>query len=106
MSAASSRRPDRFHGRVQDQSRACNRPGCLAPGEFRAPDPNGPGPGADGPGQWQWLCLDHVRAFNAGYNFFEGMSREEIERAQMPMSGWEQESRASNGGRRYAAALG
>jgi hypothetical protein len=35
-----------------------------------------------------------VRAFNAGYNFFDGMSREEIERAQMPMSGWEQESRA------------
>ena len=50
--------------------------------------------GADGPGEWQWLCLDHVRAFNAGYNYFEGMSREEIELAQMPHAGWDSEARA------------
>lgn len=84
----------RFHGRVEGQHQACNRPGCLEPGEFRAPDPTGRRPGSDGPGNWQWLCLDHVREFNSGYNYFAGMSREEIEEAQMPMSGWEQESRA------------
>lgn len=94
MSSNASPRPSRFHGRVAGEQRPCNRPGCAEPGEFRAPDPSGPASGPDGPGQWQWLCLDHVRAFNAGYNFFEGMSREDIERAQMPMSGWDQESRA------------
>ena len=31
-------------------------------------------PGFDGPGDWRWLCLDHVREFNAGYNYFDGMS--------------------------------
>ncbi len=94
MSDSGARRHDRFHGRMAGQPRPCNWSGCPEPGEFRAPDPSGPAPGPDGPGQWQWLCLDHVRAFNAGYNFFAGMSREEIERAQMPMSGWDQESRA------------
>jgi hypothetical protein len=90
------RRPvrSRFHGRVEGSQRRCNRPGCTAAGEFRAPDPQGRRPGFDGPGNWQWLCLDHVREFNAGYNYFQGMTREEIEEAQMPMSGWDQESRA------------
>ncbi|NBU78755.1 MAG: molecular chaperone DnaJ, partial [Sphingomonadaceae bacterium] len=77
MSDSGARRQDRFHGRMAGQPRPCNRPGCPEPGEFRAPDPSGLAPGPDGPGQWQWLCLDHVRAFNAGYNFFAGMSRED-----------------------------
>jgi len=92
MSGARSH--DRFHGRVSGSRRPCAVPGCAETGEFRAPAPGGSGPGSDGPGDWQWLCLDHVRAFNAGYNFFEGMSREEIELAQMPHAGWESEARA------------
>ena len=85
---------DRFHGRIGDHRQSCNRRGCPEAGEFRAPDPSGRSPGGDGPGDWQWLCLDHVREFNAGYNYFAGMSREEIEEAQMPLAGWTQESRA------------
>lgn len=84
----------RFHGRVEGNARPCNRAGCREPGEFRAPDPSGRRPGFDGPGNWQWLCLDHVREFNAGYNYFQGMTREEIEEAQMPLGGWDRESRA------------
>jgi len=48
----------------------------------------------DGPPQYRWLCLDHVREFNAGYNFFEGMSADQIMAAQSPTAGWETESRA------------
>jgi hypothetical protein len=48
----------------------------------------------DGPGAWRWLCLDHVREHNARYNFFEGMSPEEIEAAQSPIAGWERATRA------------
>jgi hypothetical protein len=53
----------------------------------------------DGPGTWQWLCLDHVREHNAKYNFFEGMSTEEITEAQHPLAGWDRPSRkfAANG---------
>ena len=85
-------RHDRFHGRVENARRACDYLGCAEPGEFRAPGRLRPS--FDGPGEWRWLCLDHVRAFNAGYDWFEGMSADEILAAQHPVSGWERESRA------------
>jgi len=83
----------RFHGRVPDTDRACEHPGCDEPGEFRAPPLEGASNG-DRPGRYRWFCLDHVRAFNAGYNFFEGMTAEEIHDAQHPFAGWERETRA------------
>jgi hypothetical protein len=54
----------------------------------------------DGPGSWRFLCLDHVREHNAKYNFFDGMSPEEISHAQSPLAGWERPSRkfTANGG--------
>ena len=81
----------RFHGRVESSGRRCERPGCREDGEFRAPGrrPNG----FDGPGEWRWFCLEHVREFNAGYDWFEGMSADEILRAQSPIAGWQTESR-------------
>ncbi len=83
----------RFHGRVENNGRVCAEPGCDQPGEFRAPPLEGPG-GRDGPPVFRWFCLEHVRAFNARYNFFDGMSAEEIHDAQRPMAGWERETRA------------
>ncbi len=67
-------------------------PGCREPGEFRAPGERRPG--FDGPGDYRWFCLDHVRAFNAGYDWFAGMTPEEIVAAQNPIHGWERETRA------------
>jgi DnaJ-domain-containing protein 1 len=82
----------RFHGRYETAIRRCEAPGCTEPGEFRAPGrrPNG----FDGPGDWRWFCLQHVREFNAGYDWFEGMSAEEIIAAQSPIAGWRTETRA------------
>jgi len=89
-----SDRPNaRFHGRVEGAAECCAWGECDRPGEFRAPA-GGRGPGFDGPGAWRWLCLDHVREFNAGYNFFAGMSPDEIVDAQRPLAGWERETRA------------
>lgn len=90
MSTGSERRrPERYHGRVPDAgTRGCEQPGCMAAGEFRAPG------ASRRPGDWRWLCLDHVRAFNAGYNYFTGMDSDEIERAQRLYAGWETETRA------------
>ena len=92
--ASSSRRETRFHGRVERAEAVCSHPGCEAPGEFRAPPADGRRSSFDGPGDWRWLCLDHVRAFNAGYNYFEGMSPDEISAAQTPYGGWDRETRA------------
>ncbi|MGV3482141.1 MAG: J domain-containing protein [Sphingobium sp.] len=86
------KRRSRFHGRVEGGGRLCDHAGCDQPGEFRAPGARRSG--FDGPGDWRWYCLDHVRAFNAGYNFFEGMDADEIAAAQRPFAGWERETRA------------
>ncbi|HEX5238460.1 MAG TPA: DnaJ domain-containing protein [Sphingomicrobium sp.] len=86
----------RLHGRVEGARARCAVPGCTAPGEFKAPlQPAN----FDGPGAWRFLCLDHVREHNATYNFFEGMSTDEITQAQHPLAGWERPSRkfAANG---------
>ena len=64
----------------------CDHPACTNAGEFRAPRSNRV-PGSEG--GWQFLCLDHVRAFNSGYNFFDGLSPDEIRDAQSPLAGWE-----------------
>ena len=78
-------RSARFHGRYEASDRECQAPGCDEPGEFRAPGSRGSS--FDGPGDWRWFCLDHVREFNAGYDWFEGMSAEEIYAAQSPAAG-------------------
>ena len=88
---ADGERKARFHGRVEGDRR-CMVPGCPEAGEFRAPGDRRPG--FDGPGDWQWLCLDHVREFNQRYNYFTGMSAEEIAAQQRPYAGWERETRA------------
>ncbi|MEO6225689.1 MAG: J domain-containing protein [Sphingomicrobium sp.] len=86
----------RFHGRVEGAQAQCAVPGCPAPGEFKAPlQPSN----FDGPGAWRFLCLDHVRQHNSKYNFFDGMSPDEISLAQSPLAGWERASHpfAANG---------
>ena len=85
-----------MHGRIEGARARCAVPGCGAPGEFKAPlEPAN----FDGPGSWRFLCLDHVREHNAKYNFFNGMSPEEISAAQSPLAGWDRPSRkfAANG---------
>ena len=77
---------EKFHGRVRGRAQVCASAGCDEAGEFRAPNPYG--------GDWQYLCLDHVREFNQRYNYFTGMSREQIEEAHLPHGGWEREVRA------------
>lgn len=88
-------RHDRFHGRFEHEGRQCEAPGCGEAGEFRAPGSRGSS--FDGPGDWRWFCLDHVRAFNAGYDFFEGMSAEEILDAQSPVFGWRHTAKIYSG---------
>ena len=84
-------RHTKWHGRVEGAEARCSVRGCKEPGEFRAPlTPSD----FDGPGNWRWLCLEHVREYNAKYNFFDGMSIEEIEAAQSPIAGWERATHA------------
>jgi hypothetical protein len=80
-----------MHGKVEGATGRCAVPGCKRLGEYKAPVQPA---NFDGPGAYRLLCLDHVREHNAKYNYFEGMSPEEIAEAQGPLGGWERPSRA------------
>lgn len=54
----------------------CDHPGCTRPGEFRAPM------GRLREGQYFCFCLDHVREYNASYNYFNGMTDADVARYQ------------------------
>ena len=86
-----SSKASKFHGRIEGAAAQCAIPGCDEAGEFRAPLSAGD---FDGPGDYLYLCLDHVRAHNARYNYFAGMSAGQIEAAQSPIAGWERQTRA------------
>ena len=79
---------------MRGPERPCAWPECQERGEFRAPNPYGRRADANGPGDYQWLCLDHIREFNVRYDYFKGMTRDEIEAAQRPAAGWDRETRA------------
>ncbi|ACL61499.1 J domain-containing protein [Methylobacterium nodulans] len=46
----------------------CERPGCTQPGLHRAPK------GRRQEGQYWRFCMEHVREYNASYNYFAGMN--------------------------------
>lgn len=62
--------------------RCCAWPGCDECGVYRAPLAR------DRLREFQYFCLDHVRAFNSQWNFFAGMSPEEIEAHQRADVTW------------------
>ena len=61
---------------VHERGPICQWRGCQLPGVHRAPK------GRGREGQYYFLCLEHVREFNASYNYFEGMSNTDIEAYQ------------------------
>jgi curved DNA-binding protein CbpA len=58
------------------QATVCQWKGCREPGLYRAPRGRGK------EGQYYFFCLDHVRRFNASYNYFDGMTHAEVEAYQ------------------------
>jgi len=74
------------HGRGTATGQVCAWPGCGAEGRFRAPRSR------DRLRDFVWYCLEHVREYNSGWNYFAGMSREEIEAHQRADSTWHRPS--------------
>ena len=56
--------------------RGCQAPGCEAEGTHKAPK------GRKAEGEYFWFCLDHVRAYNKGYNYFSGMNDDAVQAFQ------------------------
>ena len=57
---------------LRDACPKCEWEGCNQPGLYPAPK----GRGLEG--QYHRYCLDHVREYNKGYNYFSGMPDEDV----------------------------
>jgi len=55
-------------------AKRCARPGCTASAEVYVPKTR------QDMNDRQWLCREHLREHNRGWNYFAGMSDQEIER--------------------------
>ena len=51
----------------------CEWGNCREAGEFKAPTEK------DNSKNFKWLCEEHIKLFNKKWNYFEGMSQNEIE---------------------------
>ena len=63
--------------------RACDHPGCQLEGEHRAPQAR------DRLDSYYWFCLDHARAYNAGWDYYAGMSSQQIEQEVRRDTTWQ-----------------
>ena len=57
-------------------TRTCDKPGCEGFGEHRAPKSR------NSLNEYYWFCLDHVREYNQAWDFFKGMSPDQIDAYQ------------------------
>ena len=73
--------------------RGCAEPGCNLPGEFRAPKSR------ENLRDYIWFCLDHVRAYNKSWNYYDGMSEDEIESDRHSKTFWDRPTWPLNGKR-------
>ncbi|WP_322096756.1 J domain-containing protein [Paramagnetospirillum marisnigri] len=67
----------------QPVTRRCDRPGCAQEAEFRAPQAR------DRLNDYYWFCLEHVREYNAAWNYYAGMGPEEIEAETRKDTTWQ-----------------
>jgi len=65
-----------------DGVRMCDAPGCTFPGEHRAPRSRGD------LSSYYWFCLGHVRDYNRQWNYYAGLSPDEIEKEIRAATTW------------------
>ena len=54
------------------RTKTCDMPGCSDSGEHRAPKDRSLS-------DHYWFCFDHVKDYNAAWDFFSGMNKDEVE---------------------------
>ena len=62
---------------------ACDAPGCDGAGHYRAPKSR------QSLREYWWFCLDHVRLYNSGWDYYRGMSPGEIEAEIRSDTSWQ-----------------
>jgi hypothetical protein len=63
--------------KVESKETLCQFEGCVNKGLYKAPKSNLSSDQKQ-PDNWLWFCIDHIRDYNASWNYFKDMSEEEI----------------------------
>lgn len=58
-------------------------PSCTAAGGYKAPKSR------TSLNEYHWFCLEHVRAYNASWDFYKGMTPSQIEAQTRSDTGWQ-----------------
>ncbi|CAA7618714.1 J domain-containing protein [Magnetospirillum sp. UT-4] len=83
-------------------TRACDHPGCTHEGEYRAPRSR------DNLNEYYWFCLDHVRAYNSAWDYYKGMTPEQIEDEIRTSTTWQRPTwplGSKTGNRRFSFSI-
>ena len=64
------------------RTRPCAWAGCTGTGDYRAPKSRAV------LRDYHWFCLEHVRAYNAGWNYFDGLDADQIETIRRRDATW------------------
>jgi hypothetical protein len=68
------------------QKKICEMPGCTCVGEYKAPKDRSLK-------EYYWFCYEHVQEYNKAWNFFQGMSLEDIETHINKATVWDRPTR-------------
>ncbi len=72
--------------KATSHQRICDKVGCDKTGEFRAPQ------STSQLNAYYWFCMDHVREYNKSWDYYKGMSPEEIEESRISDMTWNRPS--------------
>lgn len=64
--------PEFVEAKKSSRAKTCDMPGCHGHGEHRAPKDRSLK-------DHYWFCFDHVKDYNAAWDYFSGMGRDEME---------------------------
>ena len=82
-----TRRPTRPRAYAPDPAATpghpCDSPRCPLAGEYRAPKSR------TSINQYWWFCLDHVREYNASWDYYRGMTPGQIEAETREDTSWQ-----------------
>lgn len=73
----------RTEAEPQARTRPCDHPACRNEGEYRAPKSR------DALNSYYWFCLEHVRAYNAAWDYYAGLTPQEIEEMVRADTTWQ-----------------
>jgi hypothetical protein len=79
----STRKPRAYAPDPDAPGQKCDAPGCANQGEYRAPKSRFAGR------DFHWFCLDHVREYNASWDYYKGMAPDEIEAQLRADTSWQ-----------------